>query len=56
MRGFGEIAERLRRSSVHVFNGAARSHGSGIPQFLRDDLKRVREAVVRLAAPVEAAA
>ena len=30
MRGFGEIAERLRRSTVHVFNGSTRSQGSGI--------------------------
>jgi serine protease Do len=30
MRGFGEIAERLRRSTVQVFNSAARSQGSGI--------------------------
>jgi hypothetical protein len=56
MRGFGEIAERLRRSTVQVFNGAVRSQGSGILQFLRGDLQRVRQAVVRLAAPLEAAA
>ena len=34
MRGFGDIAERLRRSTVQIFNGAtnrdARSQGSGI--------------------------
>ena len=30
MRGFGDIGERLRRSTVQVFNGAARSQGSGI--------------------------
>ena len=54
MRGFGEIAERLRRSTVQV--GAVRSQGSGILQFLRGDLQRVRQAVVRLAAPLEAAA
>ena len=27
MEGFGEIAERLRRATVHV--GAGRAHGSG---------------------------
>ena len=30
MRGFGEIAERLRRSTVQIFNGADRGRGSGI--------------------------
>ena len=30
MRGFGDIAERLRRSTVQVFNAASRSQGSGI--------------------------
>ena len=30
MRGIGDIGERLRRSTVQVFNGAARSQGSGI--------------------------
>ena len=30
MRGFGDIGERLRRSTVRVFNGSARSQGSGI--------------------------
>jgi len=30
MRGFGEIGERLRRSTVQVFTGTARSQGSGI--------------------------
>ena len=27
MRGFGDIAERLRRSTVQIFNGADRSPG-----------------------------
>ena len=30
MRGFGEIAERLRRSTVQIFNRADQSRGSGI--------------------------
>src|SRR5260370_20261796 len=30
MRGFGDIAERLRRSTVQIFNGADRGQGSGI--------------------------
>jgi serine protease Do len=30
MRGFGDIAERLRRSTVQIFNGADQSRGSGI--------------------------
>src|SRR6266581_9785844 len=30
MRGFGEIGERLRRSTVQIFNGTTRSQGSGI--------------------------
>ena len=30
MRGFGDIAERLRRSTVQIFNGDTRSQGSGI--------------------------
>jgi serine protease Do len=30
MRGFGDIAERLRRSTVQIFNGAERGQGSGI--------------------------
>jgi hypothetical protein len=48
MRGIGEIGERVRRSTVQVFNGAV--------HFLRDDRTRVREAVVLLTAPMEAAA
>ena len=30
MRGFGDIAERLRRSTVQIFNGADQGRGSGI--------------------------
>ncbi len=30
MRGFGDIAERLRRSTVQIFNGSDQSRGSGI--------------------------
>lgn len=30
MRGFGDIAERLRRSTVQIVNGADRGRGSGI--------------------------
>ncbi|HTS27426.1 MAG TPA: trypsin-like peptidase domain-containing protein [Bryobacteraceae bacterium] len=30
MRGFGEIAERLRRSTVQVFSGRSRGGGSGV--------------------------
>lgn len=30
MRGFGEIGERLRRSTVQILNGADQSRGSGI--------------------------
>ena len=48
MNGFGEIAEKLRRSTVQI-RPHGRDHGGG-------DTRKVRETVARVRGRMEAAA